>query len=119
MSADNKKEKTRSQSMDLILDQDETAGPWVPLDNVDAFCGDGEVDLDNTSWDQLDFAVKRDHDWYMKKFPGFPEEVIDILVKCDGTYEDPKEKQNIWQRKRDLNKSIIKRVDGGHIVHFD
>ena len=119
MPTNKKKVKKRAKSDEVILNTDENAGPWVPLDNVDMFCGDGSIDLDKTNWNQLDYAVKRDHDWYTKKFPGFPEEIIDILVKCDGSYEDPKEKQNIWEKRRELNKSIVKRHDGPKTIHFD
>lgn len=92
---------------------------WTPVSEEyleEMFCGDKGVDLDKTNWDALDYNAPRDHDWYAQKFPGFPDEIIDILVKCDGMYVPEKDKNNTWEQRQNLNKEITKEK---YIVNFD
>lgn len=96
----------------------EDEGTWTPCENLDMFMGNQGIDLDKTDWDALDYANKRDYDWYKKKFPGFPDEILEILVKCDGMYEDPEQKQNTWEARRSLNNEISTRKEK-HIINFD
>lgn len=95
--------------------EDETG--WVPLTDLSMFEGNKGETLDNTNWDALDFSSARDFQWYKNKFPGFPDDILEILVKCDGTYRDPDENQNQWERKQALNDEIAKRQK--HIINFD
>lgn len=84
-------------------------GHWVPVSDVSMFCGNQEGDHDQTNWDALDFNQGRDIDWYRQNFPGFDEEVLEILAKCDGTHRPEAEEENLWQTKRNLNEEVRKR----------
>ena len=46
--------------------------------------GTSHESMDKTDWNALDYTCCRDESWYRKHFPGFDEEIIRILVHCDG-----------------------------------
>jgi hypothetical protein len=45
-------------------------------------------------WDKLDYGQARDCEWYRQKFPGFGDEILEILAKCDGTSPDDNTKDD-------------------------
>lgn len=97
--------------------QDEVEwGPEVPLNNLSMFCGHGEISMDKTNWQALDFNQARDIEWYRKKFPGFDDDVLEILAKCDGTAPADNGKQNQWEQRQSLNAEIQKQRK---TVYFD
>jgi hypothetical protein len=83
-------------------------GPERPLNDLSKFCGDGRIDLDKTDWASLDYNQGRDVEWYRKKFPGFDDDVLEILAKCDGTAPPEKDNKNQWERRQSLNAEIQK-----------
>lgn len=108
---------SKNDSPDTITEVSKS--DWKPISEQaldEFFCGGGDVD--KTDWSALDYCQPRNHEWYRNKFPGFPEDIIEILVKCDGTYQDPESTQNTWDKKQKLNAAIELRKEKT-TIHFD
>ncbi len=83
-------------------------GHWVPISDVSMFCGNQEGDRDETNWDAVDYKQARDVEWYRGRFPGFDDDMLEILAKCDGTCVDEVDKPNTWETRRKLNDELAK-----------
>jgi len=87
--------------------KEERVSEWKPISEeqlTENFCGGG--DPDKTDWSALDFCQARNYEWYQQRFPGFPEEILRILVKCDGTYQDPEKNMNEWERRQQIRNAV-------------
>ncbi len=104
--------KTKLQEAEKTMEEE--WGPAKPLDDVSAFCGSGGIDLDKTDWNSLDYNQGRDIEWYRRKFPGFDDDILEILAKCDGTAQAPDDKGNFWEQRQRLKADIKSRT-----VNFD
>ena len=62
---------------------------WRPMrdDDFDMFGSTDQRD-GPADWNKLDYKQTRDCEWYRQKFPGFGDEILEILAKCDGTNPD-------------------------------
>tara|TARA_R110000822_G_scaffold71270_6_gene171964 strand:+ start:1411 stop:1689 length:279 start_codon:yes stop_codon:yes gene_type:complete len=81
-------------------------------EDLSMFSGNGKgIDLDKTDWDKIDYGQARGEDWYAKKFPGFPPDIIAILAQCDGTCPPKAEgKKNTWETRTDLAEELRNRL---------
>ena len=81
--------------------------------------GTSHESMDKTNWDALDYSCCRDESWYRKHFPGFDEEIIRILVHCDGTNVGNASAtnachgtnvQNEWEKRQALEKELKEKL---------
>ena len=82
--------------------------------NLSSF-GSSSESMDKTNWNALDYSCCRDEAWYSKHFPGFDEEIIKILVHCDGTNSRKDCEKNEWEKRQALKKELKDKL----IVKFD
>lgn len=102
---------------DIIEDTFETnPEQWAPLTDLSMF-GSSES-MDKTDFNALDYSVMRDEDWYKKKFPGFPDEIIEILACCDGTHVNEGKKNN-FDKKNELDDELKAELKKRLTVSFD
>lgn len=113
----NKAKKDKPVASKVTHMDNEELDRWVPIQDLSLFCGDEGVDLDKTKWDALDYADPRGFDWYKERFPGFPDDIIEILAKCDGTCTGGDDKRNVWDNKQAINGSIKRRRNT--VIEFD
>ena len=101
-----------------VIEDDLKTNPdkWTPVSNEYLKCfGSNEIELDETEWNKMDYAIGRDEDYYKARFPKFSDEIISILAQCDGTNRRPDDKPNEWEKRRALEKEINERL----IINFD
>ena len=65
---------------------------------------------DRTDWDSLDYTASRDKNWYRERFPGFEDEIISILVQCDGMNRRSDNKPNEWEKRQAVQDEIKKKL---------
>ena len=99
-------EQKTEQPQQLIEDDfDENPEQWKPITDLSMF-GSDENGMDNTNWDALDFSCARDENWYKERFGGFSDEIIKILVHCDGTNKRPDNEKNEWDKRQELEQEL-------------
>ena len=93
---------------------------WRPVDEeaLGMFCGDSEGAIDKTEWDKFDFEQGRNEDWYQKRFPLFPKEIIEILARCDGTNQ-PKDDTPEPVKREQLQAQLDEELKKKLTVSFD
>lgn len=95
-------------------DFDEHPDNWHPISDLSLFIAK-EDSLDKTDWDAFDYSCSRDENWYKERFPGFSDEILEILAHCDGTNRRPENQKNEWEKRQDLEQELKEKLT----IHFD
>jgi hypothetical protein len=104
------------KSIEQVIDDDFDENPdkWQPINDLSMFIAKDET-MDKTNWDAFDYSCSRDEDWYKKRFPGFSDEILQILAHCDGTNKRPDNEKNEWEKRQQLEHELKEKLT----VRFD
>jgi hypothetical protein len=109
---------TNNYSNMTLDDDDDSPQDWHPITDFSNFGSD--TTMDKTDFDKLDYNQPRDANWYKQKFPGFPNEVIEILAHCDGSNNATSDGQpNEYTKRRNLEEELKTRLASRFTVTFD